>query len=56
MEIKPGSESGEDNTDNTGLQTEKSSGQEGISSIPGFEMIYWIVSLLAIHMYKGFRK
>lgn len=55
-EIQPGSESGEENVDSTGSQAENSSEQEGISSLPGFEMIYGIICLIAIFLYNETKK
>lgn len=51
-EIRSGSRSGEENVGITGSQAEQNSEQEGISSIPGFEMIYGILCLIAIFLYK----
>lgn len=59
MEIQPGSESdvpGEENMGTTGSQAEQISGQEGLSSMPGFEMIYGVFCLLAMYIFKGTRK
>lgn len=58
-DIQPESETGtpgEDYVDTTGSQAEQSSGQEGSSSIPGFEMIYGVFSLLVIFLYIESRK
>lgn len=52
-EIQFGSGSGKDSADTEGSQ---SSGQGGISSIPGFEMIYGVFCLLAVFLYKGSRE
>ncbi|KKH47471.1 cell surface protein [Methanosarcina sp. 1.H.A.2.2] len=55
-DIQPESETGtpgEDYVDTRGSQAEQSSGQEGISSIPGFEMIYGVFGLLVIFLYRG---
>lgn len=49
-EIQPGS--GEKNVDSTGSQAEQGSDQEGINSIPGFEVIYGIFSLFAVFLYR----
>lgn len=58
-DVQPESEagtSGENDVDTTGSQAEQSSGQGGISSIPGFEMIYGVFGLLAIFLYKEIKK
>lgn len=55
VEIQPGSESGEENTDIPGSQAGQNTEQEGIGSIPGFEMIYGVFGLLAIFLYKETR-
>lgn len=51
-EIQPESESGEENLSTAGSQAEQSPEKEGISSIPGFEMICGIFCLLAVLLYK----
>lgn len=51
-EIQPESAPGEESMSTTGSQAEQNSEQEGISSIPGFEMLYGIFCLLAIFLYK----
>lgn len=58
-DIQPESETGtpgEDYEDTTGSQAEQSSDQGGISSIPGFEIIYGVFGLLVIFLYKQTRK
>lgn len=58
-DIKPESEAGtsvEGNKDPIGSQAEQGPGQEGIGSIPGFEIIYGIFCLIAIFHYKEARK
>lgn len=55
-EIQLGPESGaaeDENAGITGSQAEQGSGLKGISSIPGFEVIYVIFGLLAVFLYKG---
>jgi parallel beta-helix repeat protein len=49
-DIRYGAGSGKDGADT------QSSGQGGISSIPGFEMIYGVFCLLAVFMYKESRE
>jgi PKD repeat protein len=51
-EIQPESESVEENLSTAGSQEEQSPEKEGISSIPGFEMICGIFCLLAVLLYK----
>jgi len=50
-EIQFGSGSGKESTDNA--PADQSSGKGGISSIPGFEIIYGLFCLLAVFLYKG---
>lgn len=56
VEIQPGSGPDKENTDTPGSEAENGSGQEGISSIPGFEMIYGVFGLLAMFLYEETRK